>query len=85
MGSAPDFLVEAFEHVGAIEMFVMLARKPVECEGLLDCFLDPSDEFWVAGSPFGDPCGEILAGLFDRTAVLEPAQFLQAIVIGLAR
>jgi hypothetical protein len=81
----PGNITPIFLPSRAPEMFMMLPRKPVECEGLLDRFLDPSDEFWVAGSPFGDPCGEVLAGLFDRTAVVEPAQFLQAIVIDLAR
>jgi hypothetical protein len=77
-------------------MLMMLARKPVEGERLFDGFLDPSDEFWIAGRPFGDPSGEILAGLIDRTAVprvrplagprtgSEPAQFLQAVVVGLS-
>ena len=41
--------------------------------------------FGRAGARFGDPCGEVLAGLLDRTAVVEPAQFLQAVVVGLAR
>jgi hypothetical protein len=84
MGSALDLLVEAFEHVGALEMPMMLARKPLESERFLDGFLDPADELGVAGSPFGDPCREVLAGLLDRAAVVEPAQFLQPIVIGLA-
>ncbi len=64
---------------------MMLARKPVEGERLLDRFLDPSDEFRIAGSPFGDPRGEVLARLLDPTAVVEPAQFLQSVVVGHAR
>ena len=64
---------------------MMLARQPVEGEGFLDGFLDPGDELGIAGSPFGDPCGEVLAGLLDRTAIIEPAQFLEAVVVGLAR
>ena len=63
---------------------MVLARQPVEGERLLDGLLDPSDELGIAGAPFGDPCGEVLAGLFDRAAVVEPAQFLQAVVVGLA-
>ena len=64
---------------------MMLAREPVEGERLLNLFLDPPDEFRIAGSPFGDPCGEVLARPLGRTTVVEPAQFLQAIVVGLAR
>src|SRR3984885_3862765 len=37
----------------------------------------------VASAPFGDPCGKVLTGL--QAAVVEPAQFLQAVVVGLAR
>src|SRR5450631_2634285 len=85
MSSAFDLLVEALEHVGALEMLMVLARQPVEGEGLLDGFLDPADELRIAGSPFGDPCGEVLVSLLDRTTVIEPAQFLQAVVVGLAR
>jgi hypothetical protein len=40
VGSAADFLVEAFEHIGALEMLMVLAREPVEREGFLDGFLD---------------------------------------------
>jgi hypothetical protein len=55
VGTAADFLVEAFEHVGAFEMLMVLAREPVEGERLLDGLLDPSDELGVTGDPLGDP------------------------------
>ena len=64
---------------------MVLARQAVEGEGLLDGLLGPGDEAWVARPPFGDPGGEIAPGLLDRAAVVEPAQLLQAVVIGLAR
>jgi hypothetical protein len=64
-------------------MLMVLARKPVEGERFLDGFFDPTHEFGIAGCPFGDPCGEVLAGLLDRTPIIEPAQFLQAVVVGL--
>src|SRR3546814_9270889 len=35
IGSPPDFLIEAFEHVGAFHVLVMPAWQPVEGEGLL--------------------------------------------------
>ena len=63
---------------------MVLARELVESQGLLDGFLDPSDQLRIASSPFGDPCGEVLVGLLDRAAVVEPAQFLQAVVVGLS-
>src|SRR6516165_9907562 len=65
-------------------MLMVLAGKPIERERLFNGFLDPSDELRIAGSPFGDPGGEVLAGLLDRPAVVKPAQLLQAVVVGLA-
>ena len=63
---------------------MMLTREPVEGQRLFDCFLDPANEFRIAGAPLGDPGGEILAGLLDRAPVIESAQLLQAVVVGLA-
>ena len=64
---------------------MVLARQAIEGERLLDGLFAPADEFGVATSPFGDPGGEVAAGLLDRAPVVEPAQLLQAVVIGLAR
>src|SRR5271166_3786691 len=66
-------------------MLMVLERQAIEGERLLDILLDPGDELWVAGAPFGDPDRQISAGLLDRTPVVEPAQLLQAVVVGLAR
>ena len=63
----------------------MLARQAVEGEGVLDRFLDPIDELLITVAPFGDPGGEIASGLLDISSVIEPAQLLQAVVVGLAR
>jgi hypothetical protein len=54
MGSALDLVVEAFEHVGVLEMLMVLARHRIEGEGFFDGFLDPIDEFFVMVAPFGD-------------------------------
>lgn len=48
--TAFEFLVEAFEEVGAFEVFVMGLREAVEGEGFLDLFLDPGGEFAEKGS-----------------------------------
>ena len=64
---------------------MVLARQAVEGERLLDGLLDPGDELRITRAPFGDPGGKVAAGLLDRAAVVEPAQLLQAIVVGLAR
>ena len=61
---------------------MVLARQPVEGEGVLDCFLDPIDELLITGAPFGDPGGKIAAGLLDIPPVIKPAQLLQAVVVG---
>ena len=85
VSSAFDLFIEPFEHVGALEMLMVLAGKPVEGERLLDGFLDPCDELGVAGFPFGDPCCEVLPRLFEGATIVKPAQLLQAVVVGLAR
>ena len=61
--AALEFLVEAFEQVGALEMFVMGLRQPVEGEGFLDLFFDPGGQLRVFGLPAFDPGGKVLAGL----------------------
>ena len=71
--------------IRALEMLMVLERQAIEGERLLDGLLDPGDELWGAGAPFGDPGRQISAGLLDRAPVVEPAQFLQAVVVGLAR
>src|SRR3546814_3455400 len=75
--------LEAFEHVGAFHVLVMPAWQPVEGEGLLDRFLGPVGEPGIFGAPSGEPLGEIGAGLGEVAPVVEPAQFLQAVVVGL--
>src|SRR3546814_7060243 len=62
IGSPPDFLIEAFEHVGAFHVLVMPAWQPVEGEGLLDRLLGPVGEPGIFGAPSGEPLGEIGAG-----------------------
>jgi hypothetical protein len=62
----------------------MLARLAVEGPGLLDALLDPSAELRVFGGPALQPRPEMEAGLGGVAAVVEPAQFGQAVVVGLA-
>ena len=66
-------------------MLMVLARQAIEDEGVLDRFFDPIDELLITLAPFGDPSREIAAGLLDISPVVEPAQLLQAVVVGLAR
>lgn len=73
--AALEFLVEAFEQVGAFEMFVMGVREPIEGKRLLDLRFDPGGKFWVFGRPAFEPGGEVLAGFGAVAAVVEPAQF----------
>jgi hypothetical protein len=63
----------------------MLARQAIEGQRLLDRLLGPGDQARVAPLPFGNPGGQIAPRLLDRAAVVEPAQLLQAVIIGLAR
>src|SRR5208282_1622598 len=65
-------------------MLMVLARQAIEGEGFFDRFLDPVDELLIAVAPFGDPGGKVAAGLLDISPIIKPAQFLQAVVVGLA-
>lgn len=53
--------------------------------GLLNGLLDPGGEAGVARLPLQEPGREIGTGLGEVAPVVEPAQFLQAVVAGLAR
>ena len=49
MGAALDLLVEALEHVGRLEMLMVLARQPVKSQRLVDVFFYPAGEPRVFG------------------------------------
>ena len=75
MSAAFDFLLEAFEQVGAFDVFVVFARLAVKGPCLLDVFLDPGAEFWMFWGPKVEPAAQVLAGLGGVAAVVQPAQF----------
>ena len=62
--TAFEFLVEAFEEVGAFEVFVMGLREAVEGEGFFDLLLDPGGEFGV----FGRQCSSQAARCWRASA-----------------
>ena len=41
MGAAFKFLINAFEHISALEMLVVLPGQPVKSESLLDILFNP--------------------------------------------
>ena len=63
---------------------MVLAQQAVERERLLDRLLGPGDQARGAPLPLGNPGRQIAPGLLDRAPVVESAQLLQAVVIGLA-
>jgi hypothetical protein len=73
VGAALDLLVEALEHVGRFEMLMVLARQPVESQGLVDVFFDPGGEPRLFGRPSGEPGGQITARLGEIAAIAQPA------------
>ena len=44
MGAAPDLFVQALQHIGRLEVLMVLARQPVKGQGLVDILLDPAGE-----------------------------------------
>jgi hypothetical protein len=47
MSATPDFLVETLQHVGRLEMLMVLAGQPVKRQCLVDILLNPAGELWV--------------------------------------
>ena len=43
-GASLDLLIEPFEHVAALHVFVVRARHPIEVQRLTDVVLRPVDE-----------------------------------------
>src|SRR5687768_15983546 len=66
-------------------MLAMLPRQPVVGQGLVDVLLHPAGELLVARAPLLQPGGEIGARFTQLASVVDPAQLLQAVVVGLAR
>ena len=63
----------------------MLARQAVEVQRLADVRLDPVGELGIARRPAREPRLEILLGFLEIAPVIEPAQLLAAVVVGLPR
>ena len=85
VGAPLQLLVQPLEHVGRLHVLVVLRRQLVGGQRLLDVLLDPVAERRVLRLPFRQPAREILPRLGELAAVVEPAQLLQAVVVGLAR
>jgi hypothetical protein len=81
---AADFLVEAFKHVGRLQVLVMLTWQPEEGQRLFDRLLDPTGQTRIAGRPFGKPGRKISLRLIKVAPIIEPSQLLQAVVTMLA-
>ena len=84
-GAAFDFLVEPLEHVGRLQMLVVLAWQAVEVQRLADVRFDPVGELGVPLLPTREPRLEVLLGFFEIAPVIEPPELLAAIVVRLPR
>lgn len=63
----------------SISSAVMLAWQE-EGQGLFDCLLDPAGQARIACRPLGEPGREIGLGFVEVAPVVEPPQFLKAVV-----
>ena len=81
VGASLDLLVQALEQVGRLQVLMVLARQPVEGQGLLDVLLDPAAQLGVGRLPLGEPGREITPGLSEVPSVVQPAQLAQAVVV----
>ena len=85
LGAALEFLAEALDEVGALEVLVMALGQAVKSKSFLDLLFDPNGELGILGLPVLDPGSQVLSGLDAIAPIVEPAQFGQAIVVGFAR
>ena len=77
-----DLLSEALEHIRRLEMRAGLARQAVEVQGLADMRVDPVGELRRL-LPAREPRRQVLLGFFESAPVIEPAQLLAAVSVGL--
>ena len=55
IGATADFLVQPLQHVGGLEVLVVLARQPEEGQRLFDVLLHPAGQARILSRPFGQP------------------------------
>ena len=65
-------------------MFVVSNRKTVEGKGFFDILLHPVTELLILFLPLAQPGRQVLMGFFEISSIVNPAQFLQAVVISFA-
>ena len=63
---------------------MVLAGQAIKRERLLDVLLDPGAELGIGRLPLGEPGRQIAPGFGEITAVVQPAQLAQAVVVDLA-
>ena len=78
-----DLFIEVLEHVGRLQMLVVLTRQAVEVQRLADVRFDPVGELRVPLLPARESRLEVLLCLCEIVPVIEPPELLPAIVIGL--
>src|SRR5213075_2642326 len=80
MGAAPDFLVEALQHIGRFEVLMVLPRQPVKRQRLVDVVFDPA----------GELCGLAYLGLAEaaeliRAKKLSPVEYATTLLARIER
>ena len=72
MGAALQLLINAFEHIGSLEMFVVLLGQSVERKSLLNILFDPGAELGIFFLPSQQPRHQISAGFGGVTPAVKP-------------
>jgi hypothetical protein len=84
-GAELNFLVQALEQVGALEMLVMLAWESIKAQRFFEVPFDLGGAPRIFARPPRQPSRQVAARFDPVAAGVEPAQLLQAIVIDFAR
>jgi len=84
-GPALDLVIRPLQHVDTLQLLVMSDRQAIEGERLCDVFLRSVAEAGMDALPPRDPGAAVLLGPREVATVMEPAELLQAVVIGFPR
>src|ERR1700675_2261348 len=85
LSPAFNFFVQALEHVGALEMLMVLAWEAVEAKRFFEVLFNPGSEPRVFTRPSRQPGRQIAACFSQIAAGVEPAPLLPAVVVALTR
>ena len=81
-GSPLDRFIKAIQHIGGLQVLMVLERPPVEAEGFANALFHPLAELRVFGPSALQPWPQVFLRFGQIPSVPEPARFLPAVIHG---